>query len=131
MEDLLHKGGCVFIDNWYTSIEFCNVLNNNTTDVIGALRRDHKGLPDTFVKKKLKQGETVAQYEHKMGLTITHWKDKRDVFMITTCIPDSATAVWRCGLRRPYKLSLIHITWGAALAETTKWPLPILLSANE
>ena len=71
MGDLLHKGRCVFIDNWYTSIEFCTVLNNNTT-VIGALRRDHKGLPDTLVKKKLKQGETVTQYEHKIGLAITH-----------------------------------------------------------
>ena len=28
-----------------------------------------------------------------MDLAITHWKDKRDVFMITTCIPDSKTVV--------------------------------------
>ena len=26
IEDLLHKGHCVYIDNWYTSIEMCNVL---------------------------------------------------------------------------------------------------------
>ena len=26
MEDLLHKGHYVYIDNWYTSIEICNVL---------------------------------------------------------------------------------------------------------
>ena len=28
MEDKLHKRHCVYIDNWYTSIEICNVLNN-------------------------------------------------------------------------------------------------------
>ena len=98
MGDLLQKGHCVYIDNWYTSIEICNVLNSNTTDVIGTLRRDRKGIPDTFVKKKLKQGETVVQYEHKMGLAITHWKDKRDVFMITSCIPDFKTVVQRRGV---------------------------------
>ena len=36
MEDLLHKGHCVYTDNWYTSIEIY-VLNNNTTDVIVTL----------------------------------------------------------------------------------------------
>ena len=58
----MHKGDCVYIDNWYTSIEICNVLSNNTTAVIATLRRDRKGLPDVFVKKKLKQCETVVQY---------------------------------------------------------------------
>ena len=28
--------------------------------------------PDEIVKKKLKQGETVVQYGHKMALAITH-----------------------------------------------------------
>ena len=69
-----------------------NVLNSNTTAVIGTLREDCKGLPDAFVKKKFKQGETAFQYEH-MGLTITYWKDKRDVFMITSCTSDSKTVV--------------------------------------
>ena len=97
MEDLLHKGHCVQTDNWYASIEICKVLNNTTTYVIGTLR-DRKGLPEAFMKKKLKQGETVVQYEHNMDLAITHWKDKSDVFMITTCIPDSKTVVQRCGV---------------------------------
>ena len=38
MEDLLHEGHCVYINNWYTSIEVCNVLKNNTIDAIGTLR---------------------------------------------------------------------------------------------
>ena len=41
MKGLLHKGHCVYIRNWYTSIEICNVLNTATTaDVISILRRD-------------------------------------------------------------------------------------------
>ena len=45
------------------------------------------------MEKKLKQGEAVVHYEHKMALPITHWKDKGDVFMITTCIPDCKAVV--------------------------------------
>ena len=52
MGDLLQKGHCVYIDNWYTSIEICTVLNNRTTDVIGTLLQHHKGLPDASVIKK-------------------------------------------------------------------------------
>ena len=76
----------------------CNILNSNTTDATGTLWRDRKGIPDTFVKNKLKQGEAVVKYEHKMGLSITHYKDKKDVFMITICIPDSETVVQRRGV---------------------------------
>ena len=53
--------------------------------------------PDEIVKKKLKQGETVVQYGHKMALAITHQKDKSNVFMVTTCISDSkncSTKMW-------------------------------------
>ena len=51
-------------------------------------------------KKKLKQDEIAVQYEHKMDLAIIHWKDKRDVFMITTCIPDSKAIVRRRGVEK-------------------------------
>ena len=55
-------------------------------------------MPDAFMKKKLKQGEAVVKYEHKMELAITHWKNKRDVFMITICIPDSKTVAQKRGV---------------------------------
>ena len=72
MEDLLY--------NWYTSIV---------------------SLPGAVVKKKVKKGETVVQCEHKLGLAITHWKDKKDVFMMTTSIPDSKTILERYGGYNP------------------------------
>ena len=121
MEDLLHKGHFAYIGNWYTPIKVCNVLNNNTTDVIGTLRRDRKDITDAFVKKGLKQGETIVQYEHKMGLAITHWKDERDVFMITTCILDSKTIVQTRGVKTtlPTVIHTYNNIW-AALTEATK-----------
>jgi len=97
MEDLLHERHCVYIDNWYTSVEVCDILNNNTTDAVGTLRRDRRGLPKEFVKEKLKQGERIVWYKKNKGLEITHWKDKRDVFMMTTCIPDGESQVQTCG----------------------------------
>ena len=76
------------------------------------------------MKKKLKQqDETVVQYEHGLGLAITHWKDKRDVFMITTCIPDSKTVVQRRGVQTTLP-TVIHtynnMMGGAVLIEATK-----------
>ena len=85
-------------------------MNKNTTDVVGTLQRDHKGPPDAFVKNKLKQGETVVQYEHKMDLAITHWKDKRDVFIIKTSIPYSKTVVQRRGVQTTLPTVFIRIT---------------------
>ena len=107
IENLLHKGHCVDIDNWCISIEICDVLNNNTTNGISTLRQDCKSLPDAFVKNELKQGETVAQYELEMGLAVTHWKDKRDFFLITTCIPDFKSVVQIRGVETALR-NVIH-----------------------
>ena len=35
-------------------------------------------------------------YEHNLGLAVTHWKDKRDVFMLTSCTGDGKRVVKRC-----------------------------------
>ena len=56
---MLHTRHCVFIGNWYTFTVICHVFNNTITDVVGTLRRDHKRLPDSVVKKNLKQGEKI------------------------------------------------------------------------
>ena len=97
-DGIFDNGHCVYIDNWYTSIEICDILNKRSTDVVGTIRRDRKGLPTDVTKKKLGPGERTVMYEHTLGLAVTHWKDKRDVFMLTTCIADGETNLRRRGV---------------------------------
>ena len=62
-----NKGYCIYVDNWYTSVEHCKVLKENGFDIIGTLRKDLKGLPVSVVKAKMKTGQQKVIYEHKGG----------------------------------------------------------------
>ncbi|XP_065652095.1 piggyBac transposable element-derived protein 4-like [Hydra vulgaris] len=99
LDGLLDLGHCIYIDNWYTSIEICKILKQRSTDLIGTIRRDRKGLPLSVTKVKLKRGERVVEYENTLGISLLNWKDKRDVFMMSTCIPDTEKIVVRRGIQ--------------------------------
>ena len=43
-EKLLDEGRCLYIDNWYSSMELLDELGKRGTDVVGTVRKDHKGL---------------------------------------------------------------------------------------
>ena len=92
MENLLNKGHRLFIDNWYTSVELCHNLLLNKTDSIGTLRKDQKELPTDINLSKIKAGETIIRYEKETGLMCTRWKDKRDVYMMSSCIENDTSA---------------------------------------
>ncbi|XP_065673943.1 piggyBac transposable element-derived protein 4-like [Hydra vulgaris] len=61
--------------------------------------RDRKGLPLSVTKVELKRGERVVEYENTLGISLLHWKDKRDVFMMSACIPDTEKIVVRRGIQ--------------------------------
>ena len=95
-KNLFNKGYCIYVDNWYTSVELCKVLKENGCDIIGTLRKDRKGLPISVVKAKMKTGQRKVSYEHKLRVMSLGWKDKRVVFLMGTCINDSLVTVkWR------------------------------------
>ena len=81
-EELLNKGYCFGIDNYYASPELFDILVANSIDAVGTVRYNRKNL-SAFVKKtKLKKGETNAQYKGK--LIHLKWKDKKDVNKLST-----------------------------------------------
>ena len=43
-EKLLDEGRCLYIDNWYSSMELLDELGKRGTDVVGTVRKDRKGL---------------------------------------------------------------------------------------
>ena len=99
VNNLLGKGYRLFIDSYYTSYEITSCLLQNKTDSVGTLRRDRKHLPKAVTDKnlKLKVGERKVRYESKTGIMCTRWKDKKDVFTMSTCVEDGILQVRRAG----------------------------------
>ena len=88
-KSFFNKKYCIDVDNWFTLVELCKVLKENGCDIIGTLQKDRKGLPISVVKAKMKTGQRNVSYEHKLRVMCLGWKDKRDVFLMGTCINDS------------------------------------------
>ncbi|XP_065651019.1 piggyBac transposable element-derived protein 4-like [Hydra vulgaris] len=107
-EELLDVGRCIYLDNWYTSLEICDFLIQRKTDVVGTLRSYRKYLPKDVINAKLKSNERCVAYEQGYQFMVMQWKDKRDVYMITTCIPDTLEIVLRKGARKEVP-TVIHI----------------------
>lgn len=67
---------------YYSSPELFDVLNNPGTDATVTVRSNRKGLLRDIMEKKLKEGEATVSFRRKL-LTLK-WKDKKDVFMLST-----------------------------------------------
>lgn len=80
-DPLLDKGHCLFLDNYYSSVDLVDKLVRRRTDCIGTMRINRKGLPQEM-KTKLNKGETIAMYRRK--IMVQKWRDKKDVLMIST-----------------------------------------------
>ena len=81
------------------SYEITSCLLQNKTDSVGTLPRDRKHLPKAVTDKnlKLKVGERKVRYQSETGIMCTRWKDKKDVFTMSTCVEDGILQVRRAG----------------------------------
>ena len=70
----------LYIDNFYTSPKLLLDLLDKDTFACGTVRQNRKGLPSNI--DKLERGEAV--FKKHLSLTYVHWKDKRDVFCLST-----------------------------------------------
>ena len=52
-ENVLAEGRCIYVDNWYSSVELLDELGKLSTDVIGTVRKDRKALLKDVVNAKL------------------------------------------------------------------------------
>jgi len=71
--DLLDKGYCLYLDNWYTSPKLVDNLYTTKTDT-GIMRTNRKEFPDFVKTDRLKKGETIAVFCKKQ--MIMKWKTK-------------------------------------------------------
>ena len=52
-ENVLDEGRCIYVDNWYSSVELLDELGKLSTDVIGTVQKDRKALLKDVVNAKL------------------------------------------------------------------------------
>lgn len=83
VDDLINKGRTLVTDNWYTSLPLAQKMLKNNTHLLGTIRKNRKGLPKEVVKAKLKKGDILAM-ENEDGITISNWKDQRNILMLST-----------------------------------------------
>ena len=81
MSEFLNKGYHLFTDNWYNSVSLMEFLSQKKTYVTGTLRADRKGNPKKVMSAKLKKGE--MKWMSLDDITVTKWKDRRDVHVIS------------------------------------------------
>lgn len=82
MHPLLNQGYCIFLDNYYNSVNLSNTLAKYRTDSVGTMRINRKGIPLQIKKQKLKKGDHVAMFRKK--LMVLKWRDKKDITMISS-----------------------------------------------
>lgn len=51
--------------------------------MVGTLRANRRGNPRDVISKKLKKGELFAQ-QSSSNIVVMKWRDKRDIYLITT-----------------------------------------------
>ena len=106
-EDILDEGRCIYVGNWYSSVELLGELGKCSADVIGTVQKDQKALPKDVVNAKLNKRETKAAYSLQYNAMCMRWKDKSDVCMLLSCIPDENVSVLRRGKEVTVSLVII------------------------
>ena len=99
MEQYRGKGHCLFVDNFYTSPSLLLELLDQGTFCTGTVRTNRKGFPkQLFPGKNYPSGTfryaVCKQNDRLIGIW---WRDRKDVFVLTTMHNKSASTV----LKRP------------------------------
>ena len=85
MENYQGLGHHLHVDNFYTSLQLFKDLLEAGTLACGTVRSNRKGLP-AAVQDNVDQNDSLFCIADMTGrfVTAVHWKDKRDVFALTT-----------------------------------------------
>lgn len=82
MQPYLNKGYKLYTDNFYTSPKLVKDLLRDNTYLTGTVRSNRRGFPKDFATSKLDSG--ASEFLHSDGITAVHWKDKRDVYCLSS-----------------------------------------------
>ena len=82
-DKLLNEGRVLYADNYYSSVPLAEFLLTKKTYYCGTVRKNRKHLTTDVALAKLKKGEMKAS-ENNSGVKFYNWRDKRNVFSIST-----------------------------------------------
>lgn len=74
----------VYADNFFSSISLVEDLRQADTFYCGTLRKDMVGVPREIQRVPLKKYESVNWRKDASSTVVTHWLDKRHVYLIST-----------------------------------------------
>jgi hypothetical protein len=83
---LLNQGYIISLDNYYSSPDLFNLLDQLNTDAVGNIRSNRMGLPEAVINCKLEKGAAAVSYINK--IMVLKWKDKRYVCMLSSIHDD-------------------------------------------
>ena len=94
---LLNKGYTIWMDNWYSSCRLYDFLHHNGTMACGTMRSNR--VPPEVRNANPQVGQLS---DFRSGpLLCLKYKDKKDVYMLTTQNDESVVSVNRCLDKRP------------------------------
>ena len=93
MKNYLDKGYHIYMDNFYTHLALFKDLLARNTLACGTIKINRGEFPGWFKTQKLKHGD--ASYIRNNNILAVHWKDKRDVFVLSSLHGNTATEIER------------------------------------
>ncbi len=84
MRNFLLSNHHVYADNFFSSIPLVEDLLEADTFYCGTLRKDRVGVPREIQRVPLKKYESVKWRKDTSSTMITHWLDKRHVYLISS-----------------------------------------------
>lgn len=93
LRDYLGKGYKVYFDNFYTSFKLVDDLQKRQTYACGTLRKGRAEFSNEYKSEILKVGE--LHYLVRDNVIAVHWKDKRDVFALSSHHAPGETVIKR------------------------------------
>ena len=82
LEPLSNRGHTLYVDSRYCNPELCHTLAAENTAVVGTVRANRIGMPKDLVQQPMQTGD--SDFRRKNEVLRVRWKDRRDVFMLTT-----------------------------------------------
>ena len=80
----LNHGYSVFTDNFYTSPQLCRDLLSDNTYLTGTVRPNRRFFPDDIKLNNMRMDRGDTAFRHSDGIMAVRWKDKRDVFLMSS-----------------------------------------------
>ncbi|KAF2346631.1 PiggyBac transposable element-derived protein [Trinorchestia longiramus] len=91
-QKILNTGSTIFADNYYPSVGLAEYVLGKKTYVCGTIRKIRKRLSKEVVVAKLKKYEMEC-LENCSGIKLYNWRDKRNMFMISTVLEHDGSLV--------------------------------------